>query len=259
MVHKPLLMVAPNGARKTKKDHPALPVQLDEIVKTAAACHLAGADAAHLHVRDSRGEHTLDAGLYRELLREMSVCTQAMAVQITTESGGRYSPTEQRQLLYDLRPPWASVALSEMLADDDIKSARRLYQWAKAENIQIQHILYGSQEIEQLASLIKKGDIPEGDLSILFVLGRYALPKNGTPLMLDSFLLARQNFLPDASFMVCAFGEHETDCLLAAAAASGDCRVGFENNVYHRGGEIAKDNAARVSEVFIALQKVEDN
>ena len=44
MTWSPLLLaVAPNGARKTKADHPALPITPDEIGRTAAACAEAGA------------------------------------------------------------------------------------------------------------------------------------------------------------------------------------------------------------------------
>ncbi|VAW18522.1 hypothetical protein MNBD_ALPHA11-1214, partial [hydrothermal vent metagenome] len=56
-------------------------------------------------------------------------------------------------------------------------------------------------------------------------------------------------------FMVCAFGIGETDCLVAAAKAKGDCRVGFENNFLHRDGTIAKDNADRISALRMALAK----
>ncbi|MEC8515837.1 MAG: 3-keto-5-aminohexanoate cleavage protein, partial [Pseudomonadota bacterium] len=60
----PRLMVAPNGARRTKADHPAIPVTIQETVETALACAAVGAQAMHLHVRDADQQHVLDAGLY---------------------------------------------------------------------------------------------------------------------------------------------------------------------------------------------------
>ena len=53
----PKLMVAPNGARKIKKDHPAVPLTISETVETAKSCYKAGAGAIHLHVRDKEGQH----------------------------------------------------------------------------------------------------------------------------------------------------------------------------------------------------------
>ena len=35
----PKLMVAPNGARKIKKDHPAVPLTISETVATAKSCY----------------------------------------------------------------------------------------------------------------------------------------------------------------------------------------------------------------------------
>src|SRR5690606_38621767 len=45
----PLIMVALNGASRTKADHPMLPVTVDDIVRDAAACYEAGAGVVHLH------------------------------------------------------------------------------------------------------------------------------------------------------------------------------------------------------------------
>jgi uncharacterized protein (DUF849 family) len=49
----PAVMVAPNGARLGKAEHPALPVTIAEIVATARACHTAGAGAINAHLRDA--------------------------------------------------------------------------------------------------------------------------------------------------------------------------------------------------------------
>ena len=59
-----VLAVAPNGARKTKADHPALPIGPEELAETAKACAGAGASMIHLHVRDAEGQHSLDVGRY---------------------------------------------------------------------------------------------------------------------------------------------------------------------------------------------------
>ena len=37
----PKLMVAPNGARRIKKDHPEIPLTVSEIVETARSCNKA--------------------------------------------------------------------------------------------------------------------------------------------------------------------------------------------------------------------------
>ena len=83
-----MIMVAPNGARRQKSDHPALPISVQEICDTARACEAAGADAIHVHVREDDGRHSLDTGRYRETLSALTEHAPSPRVQVTTESAG---------------------------------------------------------------------------------------------------------------------------------------------------------------------------
>lgn len=60
MSHRSILALAPNGAYKQKADHPALPLQLDEIVPAAEQAQCAGITLLHLHIRDRNHQHSLD-------------------------------------------------------------------------------------------------------------------------------------------------------------------------------------------------------
>ena len=111
----PKLMVAPNGARKVKKDHPAVPLTISETVATAKSCYEAGAGAIHLHVRDKDGQHVLDSGLYKEALNELEHQVPNMHIQVTTEAIGKYSPADMRKLAYDVTPPGTSIGTSELI------------------------------------------------------------------------------------------------------------------------------------------------
>ena len=96
---KPLIMVAPNGARRMKADHPALPLTVAETVETAQACHAAGAGALHLHIRDAEGRHSLDAGHYREALQALR---QAVAYRSSIENNDQ--PLSVKSLRVKRRP-----------------------------------------------------------------------------------------------------------------------------------------------------------
>lgn len=247
----PRLMVAPTGARRTRADHPALPVTLAQIVACARACHAAGADGLHAHVRDAEGRHVLDAGLYRALLAELASAAPGLAVQITTEAVGRYSPADQRRLVEAVRPAAVSVALREIV--QDMAEARRLHGFCQDAGIALQHILYDADDMDRLAALVAGGDVPAHGLQVLHVLGRYVEGQVAQPADLDA-PLARQDasgLAPD--WAVCAFGAQETACLAAAARAGGKVRVGFENNLLNADGSRARDNAERVAEVAAVL------
>src|SRR6056297_115115 len=130
MTPLPDIMVAPNGARLTKADHPGLPMTIEETVQEAESCYEAGATGLHAHLRDAGGAHVLDAGLYRELLSEMARRVPGMAVQVTTEAVARYMPFEQRDLIMQLAPGLTSIALREMWRDPDEKRLAEFYQHA---------------------------------------------------------------------------------------------------------------------------------
>lgn len=245
----PAIMVAPNGARRNKADHPALPVSIPETVATARACRAAGAGAIHAHVRDAEGAHVLDAGLYCELLTEMAHAAPDMPVQITTEAAGRYPPSWQRALLCAVQPEGVSIALSEMLADGDRTAARRTYHALAEAGVAVQHILYEAGQVTALAGEIAAGTVPAGGLQVLHVLGRYTADQRADPTMLGPFLDAVQRAGLDPDWAVCAFGVAETECLLHARTLGGKARVGFENNIMMADGTPAQDNAARVQEI----------
>ena len=132
-----VVMVAPNGARRTKADHANLPITPAEIAREAALCADAGATVLHVHVRDRDGRHSLDAGHYRATLRAVrETLGERIVVQITTEAVGRYRPAEQMDMVRELYPEAVSLALAELIPDDDaIDDAAAFLDWLRQERI----------------------------------------------------------------------------------------------------------------------------
>lgn len=253
---KPLakIMIAPNGARLTKAEHPKIPLTLGELLITGKSCYQAGAEAMHAHVRDKNQHHVLDAGLYRELISEMSLQVPAMTVQMTTEAVGKYTPEQQRDLVKNVIPEAVSVSLKEMLSDSDIDSARSFYYWCQEADIAVQHILYSPAELEKFIELEKVGLFPAPTHQLLFVLGRYSKNQQSDPLWLNDFLEIVHKYGLDTDWAVCAFGSNETRCAVHAIRMGGKCRIGFENSIWNSDGEIAVDNADRVADLLKNLQ-----
>lgn len=246
----PRLMVAPNGARRGKADHPALPLTLPEIVETARACHAAGADGLHLHLRDAEGRHLLDAGAYREALAELRRAVPGMAVQVTTEAAGAYEPPVQRAVALGSGADLVSVALREMAAEK--AEAPGFYAACAERGIAVQHILYEAADFDLLARLVPDGLREAPGLQLIFVLGRYSDGQESDARDLVPFLDRLAAREAPADWALCAFGRAETDCLRAAHAAGGKLRVGFENSLRHADGCVARDNAERVRAVVEA-------
>ena len=151
-------------------------------------------------------------------------------LQITSESLGRYSPAEQRAAVLRTNPEAVSLALRELAPETaDEKDFGDFLGKLKQMRVHPQIILYTPDEAERLGAMVKQGLIPFDKLSVLYVLGRFALTRTGLPRDLLPFLA------PDAprfhAWSVCAFGRRETACVTAAALLGGHARVGFENNL----------------------------
>ncbi len=244
------LMVAPNGARLQKADHPGVPITPAEMAATAAACADAGASAIHVHARDAAGRHTLDAAAYAEVLAQIRART-TLRVQVTTEAAGIYGVAAQRRCLAEVDATDASVALREIARDP--AGLRATYAMAAGRGIEVQHILYDADDLALLLRYFDDGVIAEGQRRVLFVLGRYAPGQVSTPDDLTPFL--RQMGQVPLRWSACAFGAQEQACLLAALQAGGHARIGFENNRTAPDGRVFQDNAASVAAFVTAAAK----
>lgn len=246
-------MAAPNGARKTKLDHPALPMSIEETAAEASAAFNAGAAMLHAHVRDDDGKHCLDASRYRDLLTMMADQCPQMPCQITTEAVGIFTPKDQARCLAEVMPEYASIAIRELTADQSPQAmdyAAKVIKDTAAQNTHMQFILYSPEDLKILQDI---RDIGQLDFALdgLFVLGKYNPNFNSDPKELDQFLNTDHGFLN--SWMVCAFGPQEYDVMIKAQSNGGHARVGFENNLYLKNGDIAPSTSALVKQLAESL------
>jgi len=238
--------VAPNGAYKTRTDHPALPLAPTELAETAARCRDAGAAMIHLHVRDADGRHSLDPGAYREAITAIRRAVgDGLVVQVTSEAGRVYGPDEQMQAIREVRPEAVSLALRELIPDASReRSAAEFFRWLAEIECAPQYIVYSADELAWYRTLRERGVIPEAPHWLLFVLGRYTDNQQSQPADLLPFLREP----PPAPWAVCAFGRTEHACAVTAAALGGHVRVGFENNLDLKNGARAPHNDALIQQ-----------
>lgn len=236
------IAVAPNGGRRGKNDHPALPVEPSELADTAERCLNAGAAMIHVHVRDREGRHILDAEAYRTATAAIRARVRhKLVVQITSEALGVYHPEQQMQMVRDVRPEAVSLALRELVPDAEHETPfADFLEWLRKADVVPQIILYSAEEALRLEALRNRGLIPFDSVPVLFVLGRYQVGQTSRPADLLPFLSPAHPVF--GHWMVCAFGRHETACVTAAALLGGHIRVGFENNLHLPDGSMARGN-----------------
>jgi uncharacterized protein (DUF849 family) len=250
------IAVAPNGGRKTKLDHPNLPLTAAELAETAVRCKEAGAAMIHVHVRKKDGSHLLDADAYRKVMSAIrSRVGNDLVVQITSEALGLYTPAEQIAVVKETRPEAVSLALRELVPDASFEPAfAELLAWMARERVLPQIILYDPSEAVLLAEMQKRGLIPWRGIPVLIVLGRYTPGQVSQPTDLLPFLAAG---IPRFEhWSVCAFGRLEAACVAAGALLGGNARVGFENNTWLPDGTTASGNEDLVSAAAQTIRSV---
>ena len=240
-----ILCVAPNGARRTRRDHPNLPTTPAELGRVAAESLEAGAAMIHLHVRDRNMAHILDAAAYRAAIRAIRAQVgDNLVIQVTTESCGLYGPEEQMGLVRELRPEAVSLSIGEIFPDPTVETAAAEFlDWLKVEGIHAQFIVFDAEQVRFLVQLIRRGIVPHSDPCVLFVLGRYTPNQQSAPADLEP-LLEVSPFRK--GWFLCAFGKQELACMDRALSQGGHARIGFENNFYRPDGTQAAGNAELV-------------
>lgn len=247
------IAVAPNGGRRTKADHPAIPLTPKELALTARDCLDAGAAMIHVHVRKDDGSHLLDAEAYRAAIAAIRAAVgDRIVIQITSEALGIYSPAEQIAVVKAVRPEAVSLALRELVPDETHEAAfADLLSWAAREKVSPQIILYDPEEAVRLDGMRRRGLLSRDDIPVLYVLGRYTPGQRSLPGDLLPFLA--RGMPAYSHWSVCAFGRHEAACVTAAALLGGHVRVGFENNLWLPEGAAAGSNADLVRTVAAGL------
>ena len=241
-----VILAAPNGARRSKADHAAVPVTAGELAADAVTLRDCGVSVLHLHVRDAAGRHTLDADRYREAIAAIRDSVgDDLIIQITTEAVGHYSADEQMAAVRDLQPEAVSLALRELCpAPGDERRAAEFFAWLRAAGIWPQYILYSLAELERFEDMRRRGVFSDDTPFVMFVLGNYSGGTAGSVAELDELLSAAD--CAAFPWAVCCFGANEHELMIAATARGGHVRMGFENNVLLADGSLAADNAALI-------------
>ena len=244
----PRLMVAPNGAFRQKSDHLAVPMTIDELIACAAACAEAGADGMHFHLRDPSGAHLLDVRGYQKALSALQAAEPRLAYQITTEAAGRYGADHQKTIALETGAALVSASVRELMRDG-AEGFTPFHAECHARNTCVQHILYDLDDFTQLQTHLPPEQFHDPRMQLLFVLGRYSARQVSDPKDLSPFLeaMAQAQIRPD--WAICAFGQTEVAALTHAHHQGGKLRVGFENSVFLSNGEIARDNAEKVTDL----------
>jgi len=247
---KLLVTVAPTGAETSKKDVPALPTTLAELVETAQRCQEAGAAMVHVHVRDDEHRPTLDVARLTETVDALHAETN-LVVQLST-GGSVHDPLESRLKVLDAQPDSCSLTMGTTNFGDDVflnpwGFVTDLYQLSKEREVVPEFELFDLGHVHALHRLLDQHGLPYGGrVHCDLVMG---VP-GGMPGTTDALVAAVQA-MPEqvTSWSATGIGRSTLAVALAALSRGGHLRVGMEDVLTLAKGVPVEHNEQLVSRV----------
>jgi 3-keto-5-aminohexanoate cleavage enzyme len=247
MIPATLLTVAPTGAETAKSDAPALPVTLDELVRTARDCAQVGASVIHVHIRDERAAPTLDLA---RLSETVSALREATDLVVQVSSGGAVTDTEADRLaVLDSDPDAASCSMGTVNFGADVFWNRwdfivELHTQMRDRQIVPEYEIFDLGQLTTLQRLLDRHGPPYGGhVHCDLVMG---VP-GGMPGTAQALVAAVHALPSGATFAATGVGRSTLPVMLAALSAGGHLRVGMEDTLTYAPGEPVRDNAQLVA------------
>jgi len=246
-MEKLIITAALSGAEVTREQQPALPVTPDEIAAAAEACHQAGAAIVHVHARRPDGTPTQDKAVYAEIIAKVRARCDII-VQVST--GGAVGMTaEERLQPVELKPEMATLSMGSVNFGNDVfinlPTDMEIFARAMQERgVKPEFEIFDSGMLTALQRWLKKG-IVTAPVHVDFVLGVPGAMA-GTA---ESLMFLRSQLPTGATWTVAGIGAAQLPLGVMAIALGGHVRVGFEDNVYFRKGELASSNAQLVERI----------
>ncbi len=250
-----MITAAMVGAEVTRDQQPNLPTSPQEIISAAVESYAAGAAIIHIHVRDAEGNASQDAGIFHQVVEGIRARCDVIT-QVST-GGAVWMSAEERLQSIECRPDMATLTTGTVNFGDGVfmnnrglveTFARRLRDYGIVPEIEI----FDAGMLDEAMRLRNMGLITD-PIQFDFVMG---VPGGiGAD---PAHLVHLVRFLPPGStWSVAGIGRHQLTLGTIALAMGGNVRVGFEDNIYYRKGQLAKTNAELVARIVRIAQELD--
>ncbi|MEO7688066.1 MAG: 3-keto-5-aminohexanoate cleavage protein [Sphingomonas sp.] len=245
-------------------NHPNFPFRPEHVAAEALAAAEAGAAIIHLHVREREtGVPSQALDDYREVVGLIRAKNDAVILNVTTGPGctwmqsdedpavagpGTLMFTAERRLehILDLKPDMCTLDICTMqlwggVAINLDPMITRMGHMIQDAGVVPEIECFEAGDFVFADDLMAKGAIPK-TAPFSFVLGtKYGLP--ATP---EAMMYARNQIPRGARWTGFGVSRHSFPMAAQAVLLGGNVRVGFEDTIYLRRGQLANDNAALV-------------
>lgn len=242
MENKVILTVATTGAWPQKKDTPYIPLQPEEIASEIYACAKAGASIAHIHVRDDENKASMSFEKFEETVKLVRDRCD-IVINLTTSGGLGLLDDIRMKPFMELKPEIASFDCGSMnwmhstVFENSPKFLEKLGIAMQENNVKPEIEVFDAGMVYNALYYLKKG-VLKAPLHFQFVLG---VP-GGMTATVENLMFLKSLIPADSTWGALGIGKQHLPIMYAALALGGNVRVGMEDNIYYRTGELAKSN-----------------
>ena len=275
MAKKVIITCAVTGSIHTPTMTEHLPITPNEIAEGAIGAAEAGASILHLHARDPEtGRPTPDPDVFMQFLPRIKQSTDAV-VNITTGGGPAMTIDERLAAPRLAQPEVCSLNMGSMnfgLFPAAEKYTDWKFDWEKQHLLSsrdyvfkntfadIEEILttgnsfsarfemecYDVGHLYNAAYFVDKG-IVKTPIFLQFVMGIMGGIGPDPENLMHMKRIADKLFGDDYEFSVLGAGRHQMSLITTSAILGGHVRVGLEDSIYLKKGQLAKSNAEQVT------------
>ncbi len=259
--NKRIITVATTGAWPTKENNPNVPIEPEEIAEEIYNCWKEGAAVAHIHCRDDEGHAAMEFEKFEKavnLVRAKKDCD--IIINLTTSGGVNLQEEDRMRPFYELVPDMASFDCGSMnwahsaVFENHPKFLERLAAMMKEKGVKPEVEAFDPGMIYNAAYYLKQGvlDAPLHMQFCMGVPGGIGASTKNLVFMKDTM----DALCPGSTWSAFGVGKGAMEIMYAAIAMGGNIRVGMEDNVLYKKGQLASSNmefvarARRVIEEF---------
>jgi len=255
---KLIITAAVTGGEPVSREMtPHVPCSPEEIVEETVRCWEAGASVVHLHAKEpGTGKPAPDPNPLLKQYVEMIRDRCDIILNVTTGGGRRATAEKLDEMILERcqlgqeissmnmgsvnlwTPPYRGTFMNQ------VPTIKRWAGYMRDAGVKPELEIYDTGMINTAKMLAEEGAFDE-PLHIQFVMiGRTGF--SPTP---KALLYCLDEKPDDWTWSVCALGRHELPMGAVAMTLGGHVRVGFEDNIYIRRGELAKSNVQLVERI----------
>jgi len=243
---KVLLTVACTGAWPTKDITPYIPLTPVDEAEEIVRCWEAGASIAHIHVREDDASASMNFDKFAETV-ELVRARCDIVINLTTSGGLGIADEIRMKPFQELRPEIASFdagtmnwAHTTIFENNPVFLEKLAISMAEC-NVKPEIEIFDAGMIYNVLHYMKKGQLKENP-HFQFVLGAPGGMTAEVKNLMFLLDICQQHLGNNFTWGALGIGRGHLPLMNATLALGGHLRVGMEDNIYYRKGQLAKSN-----------------